>query len=219
MTLTTADLRKICDAATPGPWREVTNKDKTVNVLSAPDDDGFYTKVCLVNGRDSDCAAFIATFNPTRVRAMLDEIEALKDRIDDLENVAEEVSAEFEGDCWMALRALLDDQQFDWSNGDPVTAQDALDWLRQDRLEKAEAGKRAIARAEAAEALVKEAGEVVRPFANTAAADIGEDETDGELFQPMSAPYARAKRITVGDLRTAAAFLAKIDQPKEPRHE
>ena len=42
MTLTTAELRKICDAATP---------DK-----------------------------FIATFNPSRVRAMLDEIDALTAR-------------------------------------------------------------------------------------------------------------------------------------------
>ena len=59
-------------------------------------------------------------------------------------------------------------------------------------------------------AALAEAKGALEPFVNVAANDIGESETDEELFQPMSARNARAKRITVGDLRTAATVFAKL---------
>jgi hypothetical protein len=60
--------------------------------------------------------------------------------------------------------------------------------------------------------------EALRPFAAVAAVDIGADEADGDLFQPIN--HHRAPRLTVGDLRRAASALAR-SQPgcdnKEPR--
>lgn len=45
------------------------------------------------------------------------------------------------------------------------------------------------------------------PFAAVAENDIGEDETDQDLFRPMDR-HNRAPRLTVGDLRAAQAALA-----------
>lgn len=51
----------------------------------------------------------------------------------------EQVSTEFEGDCWKTLRKLLDRTGFDWSeySEDGVTADDAYQWIvdELDRLE------------------------------------------------------------------------------------
>ena len=59
-------------------------------------------------------------------------------------------------------------------------------------------------------ALLREAGEVVKPFANVAAHDVGRDETDADWLRPMEF-YNRAARLTVGHLRRARAFLDKLE--------
>ena len=65
----------------------------------------------------------------------------------------------------------------------------------------------AEARAQAAEAKVKEAGEIIAPFAAVAEHDIGGDEADTDKFQPIhNAKYARAEILTVGHLRAALRF-------------
>lgn len=46
-------------------------------------------------------------------------------------------------------------------------------------------------------------------FAAVAEHDIGDDEVDSDLFRPMTAKHARAKLITVGDLRAARAAILK----------
>ncbi len=61
---------------------------------------------------------------------------------------------------------------------------------------KAEAMKREIA----------ELREVLGPFAAVAEHDIGDDETDEELFRPMNS-HNRAPRLTVGSLRRARTLL------------
>jgi hypothetical protein len=49
----------------------------------------------------------------------------------------------------------------------------------------------------------------LEPFANVAAHDIGDDETDRDAFRPFSNPkWAAAPLLTVGDLRRARAALA-----------
>ena len=63
------------------------------------------------------------------------------------------------------------------------------------------------ARAEAAEALVKEAGEVVRPLAEVETGDCSDD-----------AMIDHGDGLTVAEARRAAAFLAKI-QPKDATDE
>ncbi len=49
--------------------------------------------------------------------------------------------------------------------------------------------------------------EALKPFAATADMDIGSDETDADLYQPMRSGYNRAPLITVGDMRRAATLV------------
>ncbi|TCN48058.1 hypothetical protein EV665_102587 [Shinella granuli] len=66
-----------------------------------------------------------------------------------------------------------------------------------------------LAAARKAEALQQEVAELrkaLRPFAAVAEHDIGDDETDEELFRPMSS-HNRAPRLIVGDLRRARTLL------------
>lgn len=54
---------------------------------------------------------------------------------------------------------------------------------------------------------VDELRKALAPFAAVAEADIGQDETDADIFQPMRSGYNRAPLITVGDMRCAASSL------------
>jgi hypothetical protein len=67
------------------------------------------------------------------------------ERIEELTRDAENVSAEFEGDCWVAMRGLLDHLGYDWSHGESVTAQEAYDWIAQELWERHTAFGRQIA--------------------------------------------------------------------------
>jgi hypothetical protein len=67
------------------------------------------------------------------------------------------------------------------------------------------------ARATTAEARLKQAVDVMRPFAETAEHDIGDDETDGEKFTPMQGRLNRAPLITVGHMRAARNITKEND--------
>lgn len=54
------ELRALEAKATPGPWLTVQNRGGTVNVIGAPDDEGWLSKVCLVNGGNAANATLIA---------------------------------------------------------------------------------------------------------------------------------------------------------------
>ena len=60
---------------------------------------------------------------------------------------------------------------------------------------------------DAAEARVKRMEEALAPFALVAEHDIGESESDEDLFRPMSGRHNHAPLLTVGNFRRAA--LAK----------
>ena len=47
----------------------------------------------------------------------------------------------------------------------------------------------------------------LKPFAHVVDLDVSEFCSDSDWFAPMSAQYARAPRLTVGDLRRARAAL------------
>lgn len=85
----------------------------------------------------------------------LDKEEA-EARIEELKDAAEDVSTEFEKDCWKAMRRILNKLEFDWS-GDPVTVDlaetsivDSIDDMKRERVA-------ALARFEAAEKALAEA--------------------------------------------------------------
>jgi hypothetical protein len=51
--------------------------------------------------------------------------------------------------------------------------------------------------------------EALEPFARVAYHDIGVDESDADLFRPISSRY-QAPPLTVGDLRRALRIIEKI---------
>lgn len=66
----------------------------------------------------------------------------------------EALSAEFEGDCWKAMRSLLTECHFDWRDTEPdgISAEEAREYIST-TIEEVEKGEqRQKARAEAAEA-------------------------------------------------------------------
>ena len=76
----------------------------------------------------------------TRLRAERDEQrERAEEAESEITRAQEQVSAEFEGDCWKAMRNLLERTGFDWSeySEDGVSASEAQRWIVEelDRLE------------------------------------------------------------------------------------
>lgn len=66
---------------------------------------------------------------------------------------------------------------------------------------------------EAQQRRIEELEAALKPFADVAESDIGNDETDEDTFRPMSSQkVAISPLLTVGNLRTARTAL----QPKEP---
>jgi len=52
----------------PGPWRVIHNKrHNSINVMTMPDDEGYYEKIALINGRDEAVAQLIAALPDTLV--------------------------------------------------------------------------------------------------------------------------------------------------------
>ena len=49
--------------------------------------------------------------------------------------------------------------------------------------------------------------EALEPFAEVAELDVGESESDNDIFRQMDAKYCQAPQITVGDLRRTRALL------------
>lgn len=70
-------LKAICDAATPGPW---CYSDGVMVIQTSHITRDVWT-ICEAHHHPKSDAAFIATFNPTKVKELLDEIERLNDKI------------------------------------------------------------------------------------------------------------------------------------------
>lgn len=90
----------------------------------------------------------------TAVATLTRERDEARDRAEELEDAAEKVSVEFEGECWAVLRTLLSECNFPWDLSEPdgVTAQEALDYIRETMSEADKTEGYLKARAEAAEA-------------------------------------------------------------------
>lgn len=92
-----------------------------------------------------------------------------------------------------AERDALEAEMADWRNGDLRGVKAHMDAF--------------MARAEAAEAERDALAKALEPFAATAEQDIGESETDEDIFQ--QATHNRAPQITVGHFRRALAALQR----------
>ena len=72
--------------------------------------------------------------------------------------------------------------------------------------------REAADRIEQLKAALRKAQEALEPFAYVADEDIGESETDNDIFRPMSGGHNIAPLLTVGDLRRAQTALAEIEK-------
>lgn len=92
--MTPAELRRIAEAATPGPW-ELDKCDNRVHVdyVRAPNDENLIAPICSVSSPGPN-AEFIATFNPQRVLELLDEIDQLRADVSSTEEMAADYNEE-----------------------------------------------------------------------------------------------------------------------------
>jgi chromosome segregation ATPase len=114
----------------------------------------------ITTGLGNRCSV-AETSTATALTAKDKEIEALRgerddalSRVEELELSAEVVSDEFEKDCWKAMRRLLNECKFDWSDVDQnegISAEDAFDHAKTTLDELEATGERWKARAETAE--------------------------------------------------------------------
>ena len=71
--------------------------------------------------------------------------------------------------------------------------------------------REAADRIEQLKAALRKAQEALEPFAYVADHDIGESETDNDIFRPMSGGHNIAP-LTVGDLRRSRDAIAEIEK-------
>lgn len=74
MTTTTEHLKRLAEAATPGPWSQ---KNRTHNVYSVCGPDG----LGIVNADSPRTAQFIAAANPATIKALCELVEQLGDAL------------------------------------------------------------------------------------------------------------------------------------------
>lgn len=149
-------------------------------------------------------------------RAARDEsaLESALERSSELERDAERVSSEFEGDCWVAMRSLLNGCNYDWGCTEPdgVTAEDAREHISTTiaEMEKAEAYWKA--RAATAEDALAGVSKVIERVAKQ------KRELHEEWPRNMSLGGVAGSRITlsVGDIRDAAAWLSANPAKETP---
>jgi hypothetical protein len=237
-----AEIARGCEGVTAGPWFAEIEQigltppvERTARVRSGELIVAM-TKPGVVEGRYALTADYIARLDPSTVLSLVTELQSLRatidglrserdealNRVEELEGYGEDVAAEFEKDCWKAMRSLLDECGFDWSGGEAVTAEDARETIREELKYRHDCFIRAKTRAEAAEASLTTARAdgieverlrvALKPFA--AEADRidpnGPDPTVGdscEVWQIGEYPINQSK-ITYGDLRRARTALS-----------
>ena len=136
-------------------------------------------------------------YTASQLQVALYRAERAEWRVEDLESEAERVSTEFEVDCWVAMRSLLNECNYDWGCTEPdgVTAEDAREHISTtiDEMDKSVARWRD--RATTAEAALAEARKVIEPL--KARADKWANNTDS----------ARVS-VRLGDLRALSQWLS-----------
>jgi hypothetical protein len=88
MTRTVEELRKIAEAATPGPWSALCNAHKQlVQEVDAQGRWGLYVADTSMLDQGWENAAFIATFNPAFVRELLSSYSQMREALEEYERV------------------------------------------------------------------------------------------------------------------------------------
>jgi hypothetical protein len=152
----TARLRAGLKSVTPGPWLHSREREDAP-VTGRCFDVGSPTRLICGKSFALD-ANHIANCSPDNIALLLDAFEEAENRVEELESAGEAVSVEFEKDCWVAMRSLLNECNFDWSwvDGDGVTADTAREHISETISELGKDRQSAIARAEKAEAAFEE---------------------------------------------------------------
>lgn len=125
-----------------------------------------------------------------------------EDRIEELEGAAEIVSEEFEGDCWKAVRTLL--ERVGWTDfSEGVTAQDACEIIGDAIRESRSQAQALTAERDGLQTRVGELEGALKPFAEACAeSDEGTPHDNTTAWET-----GMAMGVTHGDFRQARALL------------
>jgi hypothetical protein len=179
-----ADIRKAMERATPGPWAVEDEKFcGDYSVAWKPE-----LKVCRTYGDSlsAECdAAYIAACNPSNIAAVLDALEMAEVERDQLRKDLNTTNAA------LALQGY----GVDTHAAIVGAAHKAISNSKENRL-----------RAETAEAALKEAVELLKPFAYAKDFSTNELYEDGEAVGIWLERHAHPD-CTVGDIRAAARFI------------
>ena len=74
--MTNDELRRLAEAATPGEW--FASGKKEIGYISKADDQSCGMLISLADANTHEDAAYIAAANPSRILALLDEVERLR---------------------------------------------------------------------------------------------------------------------------------------------
>lgn len=87
--MTLSELRKIAEAATPGPWNHEHERYSAKNVIGIRPRDDRWIGHCQPEFNGHANAEYICTFNPQTVLAMIEEIELVRafDNMNNIEDV------------------------------------------------------------------------------------------------------------------------------------
>lgn len=90
-------LKELAEKATKGPWRVVNNSNGTINIVSAPDDEGWSSKVALVNNGNAANAQLIAAANSAATLELLAELASLRAQNERMREALRPFADEFAG--------------------------------------------------------------------------------------------------------------------------
>lgn len=89
----------------------------------------FWPGRSVVEKDHEDAASLLIALDAERGR-MRTELDEALDRVEHLEGAADQVSEEFDKECWKIVRRLLNDIGFDWQYADnEVTAEQAYEYI------------------------------------------------------------------------------------------
>lgn len=115
-----SELKKVVLAATKGPWRLHTHHYPRSNTYahSVVTDEFFgevvaFTETKPHHDKEKDDATFISTFDPVMVMELLNTIEQLKEKVNELQDRASD--REFNSTLLLGRLAALTDLDEDWS--------------------------------------------------------------------------------------------------------
>jgi hypothetical protein len=210
-----ADIRKAMEGATPGPWGYFSNESAPTSTMTGGLPAAMVTgprqrAFGKANAFTPEDAAYIAACNPSNIAAVLDALEKAEAGRDASK---EEASLAWSSDehqaVWAELKARAEAAEKARDEANRRWSEVCADFISLQKAIVGDSGLSAILRVDAlksAEAALKEAVELLRPFADDAR-EISEFIPDDTPFSMDGFPMLGFADFNVGHLRAARRFI------------